>query len=92
MTQKGLNELFAQYGEIGSCKLEVFQDGTSRCFGYVQFIKEDSALSAIDALHGSNQGDKKIEVIVHSKKDEREAQGDKYTNLFVRNLPPDYSQ
>jgi len=29
---------------------------------------------------------------VHSKKDEREQQGDKYTNLFVRNLPADYTE
>ena len=29
---------------------------------------------------------------VHSKKDEREAQSEKYTNLFVRNLPQNYTE
>ena len=29
---------------------------------------------------------------VHSKKDEREAQSEKYTNLFVRNLPQSYNE
>lgn len=39
MDQKGLMELFQQHGKIGSCKLEVFTDGTSRGFGYVQFLE-----------------------------------------------------
>jgi RNA recognition motif-containing protein len=38
MTQKELSDLFSLHGQIGSCKLEVFQDGTSRCFGYVQYM------------------------------------------------------
>jgi len=52
MTQKELNELFTQFGQIGSCKLETFQDGQSRCFGYVQYIKEEDAKKAIDSLNG----------------------------------------
>jgi len=72
MTQKELNEMFSQYGQIGSCKLETFQDGMSRCFGYVQYIKEEDAQKAIGDLNGYACGDRKIEVILHSKKDERE--------------------
>lgn len=37
--QKKLMEIFQAYGKIGSCKLEVFTDGTSRGFGYVQFLE-----------------------------------------------------
>jgi len=37
MDQKNLSALCSKYGEIKSCKLEVFQDGGSRGFGYVQF-------------------------------------------------------
>jgi len=92
MTQRELSDLFAEHGQIGSCKLEVFQDGTSRCFGYVQYMNQESAQKAITALHSSTHGDKTIEVIVHSKKDEREQQGDKFTNLFIRNLPADYTE
>ncbi len=35
LDQLGLSNLFAEFGSIKSCKLEVFKDGTSRCFGYV---------------------------------------------------------
>ena len=30
--------------------------------------------------------------MIHSKKDEREAQSEKFTNLYVRNLPADFSE
>lgn len=29
---------------------------------------------------------------IHSKKDERETQSEKFTNLFVRNLPSNYTE
>jgi RNA recognition motif-containing protein len=35
MDQKTLSELFSKFGAIKSCKLECFQDGASRGFGYV---------------------------------------------------------
>jgi polyadenylate-binding protein len=43
MDQKALADLFAKYGEIGSCKLEIYASGESRGFGYVQFQKADFA-------------------------------------------------
>lgn len=49
--QAGLAKLFSPYGAIGSCKLETYANGESRCFGYVQFQKADSAQAAINALN-----------------------------------------
>lgn len=92
MDQKGLMELFQQYGKIGSCKLEVFTDGNSRGFGYVQFLEQKSADDAIAALKNTMIGENVISVAIHSKKDEREAQSEKFTNLFVRNLPTNYTE
>lgn len=92
MDQKGLMELFQQYGKIGSCKLEVFTDGNSRGFGYVQFLEQKSADDAIAALKNKMIGENVISVAIHSKKDEREAQSEKFTNLFVRNLPTNYTE
>lgn len=85
-------ELFQEFGKIGSCKLEVFADGKSRGFGYVQFLEQASAESAIEKLNDKKLGENVISVAVHSKKDEREAQSEKYTNLFVRNLPQSYNE
>lgn len=82
-----MSDLFSKYGTIKSCKLEVFQDGLSRCFGYIQFETPESAELAIKELNNSNQQGKKIEVQHHVKKEDREDMGEKYTNLFVQNLP-----
>ena len=90
--QKQLMELFSEFGKIGSCKLEVFSDGKSRGFGYVQFLEQSSADQAIAKLNDFKIGENVISVAVHSKKDEREAQSEKYTNLFVRNLPQNYTE
>jgi polyadenylate-binding protein len=91
MDQKGLSDLFSKYGNIKSAKLEVFQDGQSRGFGYIQFETQESAEKAIKELNNSNQHGKKIEVQCHVKKEDREEQGEKYTNLFIQNLPHDFS-
>lgn len=90
--QKQLMELFKEFGKIGSCKLEVFSDGQSRGFGYIQFLEAKSAEAAIEKLNDTKIGENSISVAVHSKKDDREAQSEKYTNLFVRNLPHDYNE
>lgn len=90
--QKRLMELFQKYGKIASCKLDVYADGKSKGFGYVQFLEQQSAVDAIKYLNDTMIDDKKISVAVHSKKDEREAQSEKFTNLFVRNLPASYTE
>lgn len=92
MDQKTLMELFQKFGKIGSCKLEVFGDGKSRGFGYVQFLEANSAEDAIKALNDTKLEDQTISVAIHSKKDDREATNEKFTNLFVRNLPPAYNE
>jgi len=86
-----LKKLFDQFGTIKSAKLEVFATGESRGFGYIQFETQESAQNAINKLHGSDQGGNKIDVLCHVKKDEREDVGDNYTNLFVQNLPQDFT-
>jgi polyadenylate-binding protein len=90
--QKVLNEMFRSHGNIKSCKLEVYANGESRGFGYVQFETQDSAQKAIAALNNSKVGEKNIEVMIHAKKNDREDQGDRYTNLYIQNLPSDFSQ
>lgn len=72
LDQKQMNDLFSKYGPIKSCKLEVFKDGSSRCFGYIQYEAAENAEKAIGGLNGSVHGGKTIEVVHHIKKDERE--------------------
>lgn len=92
MDQKGLTDLFSKYGEIGSCKLEIFSTGESRCFGYVQFQKADNAQNAINALNNKEIEGSVISVLAHQKREERgPAQSEHYTNLFLQNLPTDFT-
>jgi len=65
----------------------VYGSGESRGFGYVQFETKESAQMAIEKLNNTKLQDKQIEVMIHTKKDDREDQGDKFTNLYVQNLP-----
>jgi len=85
--QMELNNMFKDFGTIKSCKLEVYANGDSRGFGYVQFETQEAAQAAINKLNNSKLGDKTIDVMIHTKKTEREDQGDKFTNLYVQNLP-----
>lgn len=91
LDQKGLADMFGDFGKIGSCKLEIYGDGTSRGFGYVQYDSPDDAKKAIEALNEKAVDGQKISVVVHSKRDERETQAERYTNLFLQNLPTDYN-
>lgn len=86
-----MKALFDEFGTIKSAKLEVFASGESRGFGYIQFETQESAQAAIAKLHASDQMGNKIDVLHHVKKDEREDIGENYTNLFVQNLPQDFT-
>ena len=88
MDQKGLADLFSAHGEIGSCKLEIYANGESRGFGYVQFQKAEHAQNAINALNNKDVEGSVISVLQHAKREDRgPAQSEHYTNLFLQNLP-----
>lgn len=47
-----LQAIFANYGNILSCKVQVFDNGNSKGYGYVQFETPESAQKAIEELNG----------------------------------------
>jgi RNA recognition motif-containing protein len=55
-----LRELFSKYGEIASCKIEYFNDGSSRGFGYVQYVNKEDAANAIKNLNEYTLKSKKL--------------------------------
>lgn len=81
-------DLFKQFGEIVSCKLETYQDGKSKGYAYIQFKTEEEADKAMEGLNDKEVKGKKIEINKHEKKDKRETPATtKFNNLFVKNLP-----
>lgn len=92
LDQSKLHAIFNGFGTIISCKVEVNKDGSSRGFGYVQFSNKEDAAKSIASLNGTKQMDKEIQVLVHSKKVDREATGEHFTNLFVKNIPENMTE
>jgi len=87
MNQVEFVKFFNEFGEIVSCKLEQNADGTSKCFGYVQYSKPESAKAVIDKWNGKEYQGKELMISILSKKTEREETADKYTNLHVMGIP-----
>ncbi|XP_074275537.1 polyadenylate-binding protein 2-like [Silene latifolia] len=100
VTDDDLAKTFGQFGKITSAVVMRDMDGTSKCFGFVNFENADNAANAVDALNGKKFDDKEWYVGKAQKKSEREAElkqrfeqnmkevEDKYqgTNLYIKNL------
>lgn len=86
---KALQDTFATFGNVLSCKVAVDSNGQSKGYGFVQFENEESAQSAINQLNGMLLNDKKVYVGLFIRRQERtQANGSpKFTNVYVKNLP-----
>ena len=87
MSQADIYSLFSQHGNIVSCKLETSKAGVSRGFCFVQYETKENAQTAITSLNNTDHHGKQIQVMVHSKKSEREDAGEHFRNLYVKNIP-----
>lgn len=76
-----------QFGAIHSCKLEVYQDGKSREFGYVQFEKLEAAEAAIEQNNKLEIQGKTVEITTHLTKDKRKGEEKRFLNIYVQQLP-----
>ncbi|MDL2262141.1 RNA-binding protein [Bacteroidales bacterium OttesenSCG-928-I21] len=68
----GLNELFAEYGEVSSAKvINDRETGRSRGFGFVEMTNDAEGQKAIDELNGTEFDNKVIAVSVARPKEKR---------------------
>ncbi|KAI5305779.1 Protein phosphatase PP2A regulatory subunit B, partial [Ascosphaera atra] len=103
VSDQEFHELFEKHGEITSSSIARTDDGTSRGFGFVNFVKHDSAQSAVNELNDFEFHGLKLYVGRAQKKHEREEElrkqyeaarvekASKYlgVNLYVKNLTDD---
>lgn len=101
LMDESLHEMFAEFGEITSCRVMSDETGKPKGFGFVCFKQPESAEAATNALNGKDINGKILYVGRAQKKGERQAElRDKFerqkqermnryqtgVNLYVKNL------
>lgn len=93
---KALHDTFSAFGKILSCKVATDEMGRSKCFGFVHYETADAADAAIENVNGMSLNDREVFVGKHLSKKDRESLFEElkanYTNVFVKNLGPDYTE
>ncbi|CAA0826461.1 Polyadenylate-binding protein 2 [Striga hermonthica] len=99
-TEEDLQKIFGEFGTITSTVVMKDEDGTSKCFGFVNFENPDEAARAVDSLNGATIEDREWFVGRAQKKSEREMElknrfeqsvkeavdKSQGSNLYVKNL------
>jgi polyadenylate-binding protein len=102
VSDEQFQEAFTKYGEITSSKVMRKEDGTSRCFGFVNFKEADHAKAAVEAMNGNKVfgGEKELYVGRAEKESERKdklkkkydqirmerLKNNQLVNLYIKNL------
>jgi len=91
---KALYDTFSQFGQILSCKIELDDGNSSRGYGYIQFIAQDSADKAVTKVNGMILAGKKVYVGPFVSRKERIAANSskKYTNIYINNVDENVSE
>ena len=89
MTQKEFYNIFLEYGDIVSGKIEYDEKGVSKGFGYIYYYTEESAENAKKNLNGKSFFGKALEIVnlIPGKKNKSNN-----ITLFVLNLPNDITE
>ncbi|CAN0846409.1 Polyadenylate-binding protein 2 [Linum grandiflorum] len=86
---KALNDMFATFGDIMSCKLVTDNAGHSKGYGFVHFTTLEAAQNAMETLHGTVINNKKLHVAPLVRRQDRaqaNTKADQFTNVYVKNL------
>ena len=85
MTQMEFYNIFIQYGDISSGKIEFDEDGRSRGFGYIYYYDESSAEEAKKKLNNKEFYGKRIQIVnlIPGKVKKK----NKNITIFALNLP-----
>ncbi|KAL1786984.1 polyadenylate-binding protein 1-like [Sigmodon hispidus] len=100
MDEKGLQDLFSQFGKMQSVKVMRDSNGQSRGFGFVNFEKHEEAQKAVDHMNGKDVSGQQLYVGRAQKRAERQSElkrrfeqmkqerQNRYqgVNLYVKNL------
>ena len=88
---KVLFDTFSIFGNIVSCKVVTDDEGNSKGFGFVHFETKEAAKSAIEKVNG-NAINKQVVYVSQFVNDTRRNAARKWTNLYVKNIPKNWSE
>lgn len=88
---KALYDTFSLFGNILSCKVVNFQDGSSKGYGYVHYETAEAANEAIDKINGMLIAGQEVYVGNFQKRNERPDEAN-WTNCFVKNIPKEWTE
>lgn len=94
VTNRELFFAFSQFGTVISSKVAKDQNGTSKCYGFVQLEDDDAAMRSISQLNGLLIKDKILCVqrFINKKMNGPEMTDDSkqsFTNVYVKNIGKD---
>ena len=89
VSNRELYELFKKFGEIFSVKLALDYSGKSKRYGFVQYRDPASADKAIAEMNGKEIRGRKLIVDPYKPGERKNPSVQSYSNVFVKNLPPD---
>lgn len=92
---KQLYDTFSMFGNILSCKVAQNSDRESLGYGFVHYEDESSAQAAIQRVDGKMIAGARVTVQQFKTRNERtndDNNNSKFTNVFVKNLPINFTQ
>lgn len=89
---KSLYDTFSMFGNILSCKVSTNAKGESLGYGFVHYESEEAASNAILRVHGKLISGAKVEVSAFKSRKERGGNKFRFTNVYVKNLPLEWTK
>eukprot|EP00299_Pterocystis_sp_00344_P015278 c7619_g1_i3.p1 GENE.c7619_g1_i3~~c7619_g1_i3.p1 ORF type:complete len:679 (+),score=148.55 c7619_g1_i3:145-2037(+) len=87
---RGLHQLFAQFGEIHSCKVMLdLNTNRSRCFGFVKYLHLEDAKLALKKMNGKRLEHKTL-IVKFANTEDTTSMGTPSSNLYIKGLPPHF--
>jgi polyadenylate-binding protein len=88
---KALYDTFSMFGNILSVKIATSSKGEHLGYGYVHYQTDDAASAAIAKVNGKGIAGQTVEVKPFNSS-KREKKNSSFTNVFVKNLPSNYTK
>lgn len=88
---KSLYDTFSMFGNILSCKVSASPSGGNLGYGFVHYENKEAAENAIARVNGKVIAGRQVTVSFFKPKEQR-TERNKFTNVFVKNIPLNWSK